>query len=80
MEQKMEDKILGKKPESQPAPKAVKNNLGIESSWEVSCEGCGKSIMSGIIVAEMLDLTAKKKAKAGETEFKSGKFNFKLMK
>ncbi len=74
----IENKVLGKK-EEVTAKSAVKPDYFAENYiWEVSKNGCGKSLFNGRMVYEMMDVSAKVKVKKGYKDITSGDFSFKL--
>lgn len=70
----LENKILGKAEEVKPA--AQKQYLTSDFVWKVTKSGCGSSLYSGRMVAEMLSAEGKKKALKGCKKISENGFLF----
>lgn len=73
----LENKILGKAEASKPA--AQKQFLTSDYVWKVAKTGCGSSLYSGRMVAEMLSSDGKKKALKGSKKISENGFTFERM-
>lgn len=70
----LENKILGKTEAAKPL--APKQYLTSEVVWKVAKTGCGSSLYSGRMVAEMLSSDGKKKALKGCKKISENGFIF----
>ena len=73
----LENKILGKTETVKPAMQ--KQFLTSEVVWKVAKTGCGSSLYSGRMVAEMLSSEGKKKAQKGGKKISENGFTFERM-